>query len=201
MADFTRIDEIIYKREKGQGFLASAEYEKGLKRVNPDGFIEAFLKPEDIEAFNTFLREQKAHKIQADKDKSSYENTIFKFNNYIDQLKSEMADKNRQIEYLESRGAKLSKADGKKEQKRSLEDPDYKIDRIEINKKGYFYTYITPFTIKNLKISLKELEKTIERDLTKLLKGDNQYFRADIQKIYTFNDVFMVTIKTDKEIG
>lgn len=201
MADFTRIDEIFYKREKGQGFLANYDYEKGLKRENPDGYHECFIKAADIEAFNQFLREQKARNIEADKAKSAYDNTILRYNTYIDQLKSEMAGKQKQIEYLESRGAKLSKADGKKEQKRSLEDPDYKIDRIEINKKGYFYTYITPFTIKNLKISLKELEKTIERDLTQLLKGDNQYFRADIQKIYTFNDVFMVTIKTDKEIG
>ena len=64
MTEFIKLEEIIYTKEKGRHF-SSDHYEKGLKRTNPDGFIEAYIKPEDLEAFDSFLREQKAQRIEA----------------------------------------------------------------------------------------------------------------------------------------
>lgn len=197
-----QVKDILYKREKGQGFLASFEYEKGLNiRPNVDGYYECFIKDEDLKKLEDEIYEKGRDLSDKRQEIEGLKYELKQLNLNYQGLKNQYFELQEQNKNLQERSTKFSKANGKKEQKRSLEDPDYKIDRIEINKKGYFYTYITPFTIKNLKISLKELEKTIEKDLTQLLKGDNQYFKADIQKIYTFNDVFMVTIKTDKEIG
>lgn len=200
MTEFIKLEEIIYTKEKGQGFLSSDNYEKGLKRVNPDGFIEAYIKPEDLEAFDSFLREQKAQRIEAVKAKNSYDNNIYKYSEYIEQLNNKMADKEKQIQHLESRGAKLSKADGMKEQKRGKDTPDYVLDRVEINCKQskYYYTYKTPYTLKALKLTLNNLEKQIQRDLEALNIFKNG---TNLINITTFDGVFYVKIETQTPLA
>lgn len=194
MTEFIKLEEIIYTKEKGRRF-SSDHYERGLKRVNPEGFIEAYIKPEDLEAFDSFLREQKAQRIEAMKAKSTYDSNIYKYSEYIEQLNKQMSDKEKQIQHLESRGAKLSKADGMKEQKRAKDTPDYVLDRVEINcRQGkYFYTYKTPYTLKALKLTLNNLEKQIQRDLEALNIFKNG---TNLINITTFDGVFYVKIET-----
>lgn len=199
MTEFIKLEEIIYTKEKGQGFLSSDHYEKGLKRTNPDGFIEAYIKPEDLEAFDSFLREQKAQRIEAGKTKNSYENDLLRYTKYIEQLNNKITDKEKQIQHLESRGAKLSKADGMKEQKRGKDTPDYVLDRVEINcKQGkYYYTYKTPYTLKALKMTFIQLEKQIQRDLNDL----GVFKEANLINITTFDGVFYAKIETKKPLA
>lgn len=193
-----QVKDIIYRREKGQGFLASFEYEKGLNiRPNVDGYYECFIKIDDLKKLEDEIYEKgrdlsdKRQKIEGLK----YE--LKQLNLNYQGLQNQYFELQEQNKNLQERGTKFSKANGKKEQKRSLQEPDYVIDKIEIDVKRdrFYYTFLTPYTLKGLQIKLSSLAKEIKADLQKIYKIDFK-----IIKIQTFDNDFYVRIETLKEL-
>lgn len=92
-----------------------------------------------------------------------------------------------------------SKLDGKKEQKRGKNSPDYVIKsfktNIEENAQGkYIAEWQTPFTFNKLQIKPDDLENIIENELKRITK-------EDIMKIISIklvNNIFYVVVKSFK---
>lgn len=193
-----QVKDILYYREKGKGLLADYNYDKGMKRPNVDGYYECFIKVDDLKKLEDEI-------FQKGRDLSDTRQKVDGLNYELKQLRlsyqglqNQYLELQNQNKNLQERGTKFSKANGKKEQKRSLQEPDYVIDKIEIDAKRqkFYYTYLTPYTLKGLQIKLSSLEKEIKSDLQKILKIDFK-----IIKIQTFDNDFYVRIETLKEIS